>query len=167
MISRLFAIVVLVAGALAAQPLDFRTLQRLPSGGYGAVPPESLPLLMSNGKGFVALSGNTLVELDDAGRTLRRVAFPPALNVSAASLWPLGRDYLVATSIAPSWIVDGETLTMRQLPATFFYPAAMASNGSTILLLESSARATLLDGNGTVLSPPKTLLVPAPQGLGA
>lgn len=165
MTGRIVAFVLFAVSALAARPLDFRTLQRLPSGGYGAAPAGALPLLTANGEGFVALSGNTVVELDDAGRTLRRVAFPAALNVSPASLWPLGRDTLVATAIAPAWIVDGGTMAIRQLPAAFSYPAAMASNGSTILVLESGARATLLDRNGTALS--RTTLLTAAQGLGA
>src|SRR5436305_4238641 len=167
MAGHIIAILLFAASSLAAQPLVFGVTERLPANALHVEGTGPLPLMTTNGDGFLALDGHTLVKLDDAGNTLRRSSFAPALNISAESLWPLGRDYLLGTVIEPAWIVDGETLAIRQLPATFTYPAALATNGSTILVLEPSARATLLDRNGTVLSPPKPLLAPSPpQGLG-
>src|SRR5947207_2886754 len=166
MIGRIVALVFLLASTASAQPLVFGAAQRIPAP-YGPVLADSRPLLATNGDGFLLLSHNTVVKLDDAGRTLRRARLPPQGLFIPESLWSLGKDYLLGTLYAPWWRIDGETLSVRPVEPTFAYDAVLASNGSTSVALEARTRATVLDGAGGVLAAPKNLLVPAPEGVGA
>ncbi|HYU26310.1 MAG TPA: hypothetical protein VEO74_13970, partial [Thermoanaerobaculia bacterium] len=124
------------------------------------------PLLTANGDAFFALSSSTLVKLDGAGHTLRKtwVSDTPMDN---AGLLFVGAELLLARRTAPSYVVDPETLALRPIDTTFPFPSVMASNGSTIVLVEQGTRTTVYDRGGSVISTPQTLLVPSSQGVGA
>ena len=166
MIGRLFAIVLLAAAPLTAQPIVFGAPQRIPMTAFGWPPPGgSSPWLTGTGDGFFALYSTAMIALDDGGRTLRGALLPNAVDIAAVV--PCGPDVFIGRRTEPSHVVDMKTLTARDVPIALFDSTAVASNGSTIVAVGQNTRTTVWDRNGSVVSAAKVLLVPAPQGRGA
>ncbi|HKS24090.1 MAG TPA: hypothetical protein VJZ76_14900 [Thermoanaerobaculia bacterium] len=150
------------AASLQAQPIVFSAPQSLPMTGFAQPPAPGALWLTGSGDGFFALYGTTMIRLDAGGRTVTRES-APATDVAAVVA--VGSDVLVAGRT--SYVVDPLELTTRTLPIVVSTSAAVASNGSTIVAVEKSTLTTVWDRRGAVVSTPKPLFIPSPDGKGA
>jgi hypothetical protein len=150
-----------IAASLPAQPIVFSEPHSLPMTGFAEPPPAGSLWLTGSGDGFFALYGSTLIQLDAGGRTLAR---KPVTATGVTAVVPLGADVLVAGP--SSYVVDPQTLTTRAVPIAVS-TSAVASNGSTIVAVETNTLTTVWDRKGSVVSTPKPLFIPAPDGKGA
>lgn len=151
-----------IAASLHAQPIVFSgPPQSLPMTGFAQQLPGGPLLLTGSGDGFFALYGGALIQLDAGGRTLGRKSVATA---DATAVVPMGADVLVAGH--SSYVVDPQTLTTRTVPIAVS-TSAVASNGSTIVAVEKNTLTTVWDRKGAVVSTPKPLFIPSPDGKGA